>query len=67
MFFFLFLLFFLSFGAWVWMENLRKVLEEGYKKELSTGLGADRESNMIAFAVEALTLLRDVVKGDAKV
>jgi hypothetical protein len=38
-----------------------------YKKELSTGLGADRESNMIAFAVEALTLLRDVVKGDAKV
>ena len=37
-----------------------------YKKELSTGLGGDREGNMIAFAVEALTLLRDVIKGDAK-
>jgi len=37
-----------------------------YKKELSTGLGGDREGNMIAFAVEALTLLRDVIKGNAK-
>ena len=37
-----------------------------YKKEISTGLGGDREGNMIAFAVEALTLLRDVIKGDAK-
>jgi hypothetical protein len=37
-----------------------------YKKELLTGLGSDREGNMIAFAVEALTLLRDVIKGDAK-
>ena len=37
-----------------------------YKKELSTGLGGDREANMMAFAVEALTLLRDVIKGDAK-
>jgi len=37
-----------------------------YTKELSTGLGGDREKNMIAFAVEALTLLRDVIKGDAK-
>lgn len=37
-----------------------------YKKELVTGLGGDREGNMIAFAVEALTLLRDVIKGDAK-
>jgi len=37
-----------------------------YKKELSTGLGGDREGNMIAFAVEALTLLRDVMKGDAR-
>lgn len=37
-----------------------------YKKELSTGLGGDREGNMIAFAIEALTLLRDVIKGDAK-
>jgi hypothetical protein len=37
-----------------------------FSKELSTGLGGDREGNMIAFAVEALTLLRDVIKGDAK-
>lgn len=37
-----------------------------YKKELSTGLGGDREANMVQFAVEALTLLRDVIKGDAK-
>lgn len=37
-----------------------------YKRELSTGLGGDREGNMIAFAVEALGLLRDVIKGDAK-
>lgn len=37
-----------------------------YTRELSTGLGGDREKNMIAFAVEALTLLRDVMKGDAK-
>jgi len=29
-------------------------------------LGGDREGNMIAFAVEALILLRDVIKGDAK-
>ena len=37
-----------------------------YKRELSTGLGGDREANMIQFAVEALGLLRDVIKGDAK-
>ncbi len=37
-----------------------------YKKELSTGLGGDREGNMIAFTVEALKLLKDVIKGDAK-
>ncbi|KAG0652319.1 hypothetical protein D0Z07_0931 [Hyphodiscus hymeniophilus] len=37
-----------------------------YKKELSTGLGGDREGNMIAFAAEAMILLRDVIKGDAK-
>lgn len=37
-----------------------------YTKELSTGLGGDREKNMVAFAVEALTLLRDVIRGDAK-
>ena len=37
-----------------------------YKRELSTGLGDDREANMIQFAVEALGLLRDVIRGDAK-
>ncbi|XMA18394.1 hypothetical protein WAI453_011185 [Rhynchosporium graminicola] len=37
-----------------------------YKRELSTGHEGDREANMIAFAVEALTLLEDVIKGDAK-
>lgn len=37
-----------------------------YKRELDTGLGKDREANMIAFAVEALKLVRDVIKGDAK-
>lgn len=37
-----------------------------YKRELSTGLGGDREGNMIAFAAEALKLLRDVIKGDVK-
>jgi hypothetical protein len=37
-----------------------------YKRELSTGLGGDRAGNMIAFAVESLKLLRDVLKGDAK-
>ncbi|KAF2084111.1 hypothetical protein K490DRAFT_39433 [Saccharata proteae CBS 121410] len=35
-------------------------------KEVETGLGGDREANMVAFAVEALSLLRDVVKGDVK-
>ena len=37
-----------------------------YKRELDTGCGKDRQANMIAFATEALTLLRDVLKGDAK-
>lgn len=37
-----------------------------YQRELSTGLGGDREGNMVAFAVEGLALLRDVIKGDAK-
>ncbi|MCJ1259387.1 hypothetical protein MMC24_007224 [Lignoscripta atroalba] len=35
-------------------------------REVETGLGGKREENMVAFAVEALTLLRDVIKGDAK-
>jgi hypothetical protein len=37
-----------------------------YKRELNTELGPDREANMIAFAVESLKLLRDVIRGDAK-
>jgi hypothetical protein len=37
-----------------------------YKRELDTGCGKDRQANMVAFAAEALTLLRDVLKGDAK-
>lgn len=37
-----------------------------YTKEVETGLGGDREANMIAFAVEALGLLKDVLRGDAK-
>ncbi|KAI9872949.1 MAG: hypothetical protein M1830_001036 [Pleopsidium flavum] len=37
-----------------------------YTKEVETGLGGDREKNMVAFAVESLKLLRDVMKGDAK-
>jgi hypothetical protein len=37
-----------------------------HKRELNTELGPDREANMIAFAVESLKLLRDVIKGDAK-
>ena len=37
-----------------------------FTKELSTGLGTDREANMVQFAVEALILLKDVIKGDAK-
>jgi hypothetical protein len=37
-----------------------------YKRELDTGCGKDRQANMVAFASEALTLLRDVLKDDAK-
>jgi len=37
-----------------------------FKRELDTGCGRDRQANMIAFAVEALKLLRDVLKGEAK-
>lgn len=37
-----------------------------FTRELSTGLGGDREANMVQFAVEALSLLKDVIKGDAK-
>jgi hypothetical protein len=37
-----------------------------FKRELDTGHGKDREANMIGFAVAALTLLRDVLRGEAK-
>jgi len=37
-----------------------------HQKDLNTGLGGDREANMVQFAVEALLFLRDVMKGDAK-
>jgi len=36
-----------------------------YTKELNTGT-TDREQNMLAFAVEALNLLKDVIQGTAK-
>lgn len=35
-------------------------------KDLDTGLGGDRVGNMVRFAVEGLTLLRDVIKKEAK-
>ncbi|KAJ8066235.1 hypothetical protein OCU04_005319 [Sclerotinia nivalis] len=38
-----------------------------YKKDLNTGLGGDREGNMIVFAREALGFLREVLKGNAKI
>ncbi|KAG7004473.1 protein disulfide-isomerase [Physcia stellaris] len=41
--------------------------EQGtHTKEVETGLGGDREENMIAFSVEALRLLKEVMKGEAK-
>lgn len=35
-------------------------------REVETGLGGDREANMVAFAVEGLKLVRDVIKGEGK-
>ncbi|KAM0800773.1 hypothetical protein BDR22DRAFT_889128 [Usnea florida] len=40
--------------------------KETSTKEAETGLGGDREGNMVAFAVEGLKLLRDVIKGNVK-
>lgn len=40
--------------------------KETYTKEAETGLGGDREGNMVVFAVEGLKLLKDVIKGNAK-
>jgi len=37
-----------------------------FVKELNTELGTDRVGNMVRFAVEALTLLREVMQGEAK-
>ena len=36
-------------------------------KELNTEYGADRQANMVAFAVEALKLVREVVTESAKI
>ena len=37
-----------------------------FVRELDTQLGGDRVANMVRFAVEGLTLLKDVINGDAK-
>ncbi|KAK5114170.1 hypothetical protein LTR62_002740 [Meristemomyces frigidus] len=37
-----------------------------FTRELDTGLGGHRVGNMVQFAVEALTLLREVILGEAK-
>ena len=37
-----------------------------FTKELNTELGGDRVANMIRFAVEAFTLLKEVIEGKAK-
>jgi PncC family amidohydrolase len=37
-----------------------------FVKELDTGLGGERTQNMIQFAVEALTFLKSVISGEAK-
>lgn len=36
-------------------------------RELDTGLGGDRPANMIAFAIEALNLVKEVIQGNAKI
>ncbi|PGH14793.1 hypothetical protein AJ79_02809 [Helicocarpus griseus UAMH5409] len=37
-----------------------------YTREVETGLGGDREGNMVAFAREGLRFVRDVINGEAK-
>lgn len=37
-----------------------------FTRELNTELGGDRVANMLRFTVEALTLLKDVIEGKAK-
>jgi hypothetical protein len=35
-------------------------------REVETGLGGDRQANMLAFAAEALKLVVSTIKGEAK-
>jgi len=35
-------------------------------REVETGLGGNRQANMLAFAVEALKLVAGMIKGEAK-
>ena len=37
-----------------------------FTRELNTELGGDRVANMIRFTIEALTLLKEVIEGKAK-
>lgn len=37
-----------------------------FVREVKTGLGGDRVANMVQFAIEGLTLVRDVMVGEAK-
>jgi len=37
-----------------------------FTREVETGLGENREANMVAFTVETLTLVRDVIREDAE-
>ena len=37
-----------------------------FTREIETGHGGDREANMLAFAVEALKMLKDVLDRDVK-
>ncbi|PQE20237.1 competence damage-inducible protein [Rutstroemia sp. NJR-2017a BBW] len=49
------------------LGTLAVATEKGcFTKEVETGLGGDREANMVAFAVEALGFLREVVRGEGK-
>jgi len=36
-------------------------------KDLDTGCGTDRQANMVAFAVEALKFVKEVMNGSAKI
>ena len=37
-----------------------------FTREVETGLGGDREGNMVRFAVEALKLVKDAITGEEK-